>query len=128
MWSDFNQPIQDRNKNLSIASSYHSLSESSKVFSFFMAGFCFENGGRRAIRPILEKYQAGKVNSIILIYSYQVTFSSSSFYANGLSYGPNKGESEGYTVKSKERDFPILNYPLEQTEFYYAQKQGMAVL
>ena len=39
-----------------------------------------------------------------------------------------KGESEGYTVKSKERDFPISNYPLEQTEFYYAQKQGMADL
>ena len=35
------------------------------------------------------------------------------------------GESEGYTVKCKEKDFPISNYPLEQTEFYYAQKQGM---
>ena len=28
-----------------------------------------------------------------------------------------------YTVKSKEENFPISNYPLEQTEFYYAQKQ-----
>ena len=35
-----------------------------------------------------------------------------------------KGESEGYTVKCKEQDFPISNYPLEQTEFYYAQKQA----
>ena len=34
------------------------------------------------------------------------------------------GESEGYIVKTKEKDFPISNYPLEQTEFYYAQKQG----
>ena len=40
--------------------------------------------------------------------------------------GPHKGESEGYIVKSKERDFPISNYPLEQTEFYYGQKQGTA--
>lgn len=36
---------------------------------------------------------------------------------------PLKGESEGYTVKSKEEDFPISNYPLEQSEFFYAQKQ-----
>ena len=27
-------------------------------------------------------------------------------------------------MKSKEKDFPISNYPLEQTEFYYAQKQA----
>jgi len=38
---------------------------------------------------------------------------------------PYKGESEGYNVKTKEKDFPISNYPLEQTEFYYEQKQGM---
>lgn len=38
---------------------------------------------------------------------------------------PNKGESEGYTVKSKDEAFPISNYPLEQSEFYYGQKQGM---
>ena len=37
---------------------------------------------------------------------------------------PDKGESEGYTVKCKEKDFAISNYPLEQTEFYYAQKQA----
>ena len=39
-----------------------------------------------------------------------------------------KGESEGYTVKSREDDFPISNYPLEQTEFFYSQKQGIASL
>ena len=39
---------------------------------------------------------------------------------------PCKGESEGYIVKTKEKDFSISNYPLEQTEFYYEQKQGMA--
>ena len=39
-------------------------------------------------------------------------------------YYPSKGESEGYTVKCKEKDFPISNYPLEQTEFFYAQKQA----
>ena len=38
----------------------------------------------------------------------------------------NKGESEGYIVESKEDEFPISNYPLEQTEFFYGQKQGMA--
>ena len=27
-------------------------------------------------------------------------------------------------MKCKEKDFPISNYPLEQTEFYYAQKQA----
>ena len=39
---------------------------------------------------------------------------------------PSKGESEGYTVKSKGANFTISNYPLEQTEFLYEQKQGMA--
>ena len=37
---------------------------------------------------------------------------------------PMKGESVGYTVKSMEKDFPISNYPLEQTEFLYDSKQG----
>ena len=39
-----------------------------------------------------------------------------------------KGESEGYAVKSREEEFPISNYPLEQTEFFYSQKQGRASL
>ena len=38
----------------------------------------------------------------------------------------SKGESEGYTVKSREEEFPISNYPLEQSEFFYSQKQGIA--
>ena len=29
-------------------------------FSFYMFGFNFDHGGRRCIRPILEKYQSGK--------------------------------------------------------------------
>ena len=37
---------------------------------------------------------------------------------------PFEGESVGYTVKSMEKDFPISNYPLEQTEFLYDSKQG----
>ena len=40
---------------------------------------------------------------------------------------PNKDESVGYTVKSMEKDFTISNYPLEQTEFLYDSKQGMAI-
>ena len=35
-----------------------------------------------------------------------------------------EGESVGFTVKSMEKDFPISNYPLEQTEFLYDSKQG----
>ena len=38
----------------------------------------------------------------------------------------DKGESEGYTVKSKEEQFPISNYPLEESDFFYSQKQGIA--
>ena len=36
------------------------------------------------------------------------------------------GESEGYTVKSKEKDFTISDYPLLQTEFMYGSKTGKA--
>lgn len=35
-----------------------------------------------------------------------------------------KGESVGYTVKSMDKEFPISNYPLEQTEFLYDSKLG----
>ena len=47
-------------------------------------------------------------------------------YISSFEYfcSPLKGESEGYTVISKENSFPISNYPLEQTEFFYAQKQA----
>ena len=46
-------------------------------------------------------------------------------YIRGMKYKiPMKGESDGYTVKSMEKDFPISNYPLEQTEFLYDSKQG----
>ena len=38
-----------------------------------------------------------------------------------------KGESVGYTVKTMEKDFPISNYPLEQTEFLYDSKQGKGI-
>lgn len=40
----------------------------------------------------------------------------------------DKGESEGYTVKSKDEDFAISDYPLLQTEFFYDQKQGMDIV
>ena len=40
---------------------------------------------------------------------------------------PSEGESVGYTVKSMEKDFPISNYPLEQTEFLYDSKQGRMI-
>ena len=32
----------------------------------------------------------------------------------------------GYTVKSKEKDIAISDYPLLQTEFLYASKTGKA--
>lgn len=53
-----------------------------------------------------------------MILSKSIVFAFWIIFASSL-----KGESEGYTVKSKEENFPISNYPLEQTEFYYAQKQ-----
>ena len=56
-----------------------------------MTGFTFESGGKKCIRPILEKYQSG--------------------------------ESEGYTVKTREEDIAISEYPLLQTEFLYEQKE-----
>ena len=45
-----------------------------------------------------------------------------------LHYLSFEGESEGYTVKSKEKDIAICDYPLLQTEFLYASKKGMAEL
>ena len=84
-----------------------------------MAGFSFDNGGRRCIRPILEKYQSGKGSRMsILKHDWHETYF---FFLT-------KGESEGYTVRSREEEFPISNYPLEQTEFFYSQKQGIASL
>ena len=43
-----------------------------------------------------------------------------------ISSHPIIGESDGYKVKSKERDFPISDYPLLQTEFLYGSKTGTA--
>ena len=40
---------------------------------------------------------------------------------------PFEGESTGYTMKTLEKDFPISNYPLEQTEFLYDSKQGRVI-
>ena len=34
---------------------------------FFMVGFTFDNGGRRCIRPILEKYQSGKESIMFIL-------------------------------------------------------------
>ena len=54
-----------------------------------------------------------------------VNFLVKTFHSHvSLDFYPDKGESEGYSVKCKEKDFPISNYPLEQTEFFYAQKQA----
>ena len=39
---------------------------------------------------------------------------------------PDKGESEGYTVKTKDEDFAISDYPLLQSEFLYASTKGTA--
>ena len=74
-----------------------------------MAGFNFDNGGRRCIRPILEKYQQGKSQ-------YKIRSVSVFLFS--------QGESDGYTVETKEENFTISSYPLEQTEFLYGQKQG----
>ena len=39
---------------------------------------------------------------------------------------PSLGESEGFTVKSKEKEIAISDYPLLQTEFLYESKKGTA--
>ena len=39
---------------------------------------------------------------------------------------PIEGESEGYTVRSKEEILAISDYPLMQTEFLYDSKKGTA--
>ena len=31
-----------------------------------------------------------------------------------------------YTIKTKEKSFPVSDYPLLQTEFLYGSKKGMA--
>ena len=56
--SNFNQPIRHRDKNLSRIIS-EAIGFFVVVWEFLMAGFNFDNGGRRCIRPILEKYQQG---------------------------------------------------------------------
>ena len=40
---------------------------------------------------------------------------------------PFEGGSVGYTVRTMEKDFPISNFPLEQTEFLYDSKQGRVI-
>ena len=40
----------------------------------------------------------------------------------------SKGESEGYSVATKEKDIAISDYPLLQTEFLYASKKGKAYI
>ena len=102
-----------------------------------MAKMSFDHGGRRCIRPILEQYQSGidkmldfefhvvgKCWKMENFESLTIFFDKLSIYMLASIVYPDKGESEGYTVKCKEKDFPISNYPLEQTEFFYAQKQA----
>ena len=40
---------------------------------------------------------------------------------------PIEGESEGYTVRSKEEILAISDYPLMQTEFLYDSKKGREI-
>ena len=40
---------------------------------------------------------------------------------------PIEGESEGYTVRSKEEIIAISEYPLMQTEFLYDSKKGREI-
>ena len=67
----------------------------------------FEKFGH--VQPLSQTYEI----SLILIFCW------STFICV-----PMKGESVGYTVKSMDKEFPISNYPLEQTEFLYDSKLG----
>ena len=86
-----------------------------------MVNFKFSNNGRKCIRQILQTYQSG--NGSIFENKLSVKLSVGENLKNNLRI-PSEGESVGYTVKSMEKDFPISNYPLEQTEFLYDSKQG----
>ena len=69
--SKFYRPIRHRDKNLSRKNCFWA----EQIFSlFFMAGFNFESGGRRCIRPILEKYQSGKSRYFIAWSFYKLVF------------------------------------------------------
>ena len=85
-----------------------------------MVNFKFSSGGRKCIRQILQAYQSGNGRERLLIPKVQQCT---------IEYIENliEGESVGFTVKSMEKDFPISNYPLEQTEFLYDSKQGMII-
>ena len=85
-----------------------------------MVNFKFSSGGRKCIRQILQAYQSGTGRERLLIQQYTTSI---------IEYIENliEGESVGFTVKSMEKDFPISNYPLEQTEFLYDSKQGMII-
>ena len=85
-----------------------------------MVKFKFSNGGRKCIRQTLQTYQSG--------------FGTTKYFLQYLAFWiyvvisiPIKGESEGYTVKSMEKDFAISNYPLLQTQFLYDPKQGKMI-
>ena len=112
-----NQPIRHRGKSILIKL-YFSHFSSELFANTNMAGFSFDSGGRRCIRPILEKYQSGiwgtnKRHDIEINYILNIFWSI-----------PKTEESEGYTVKSKEKSFPVSIYPLMQSEFFYAHLQA----
>ena len=81
-----------------------------------MVNFKFSNNGRKCIRQILHPYQSGNWDDILKKMIKNLKIQESLI--------PIKGESIGYTVKSMEKDFPISNFPLEQTEFLYDSKKG----
>ena len=80
---------------------------------FGSSGYSF-HAGQKCIDPILHEYQSGKK------YFTDISFGTTS-RATKCS-----GESEGYIVRSKEKDIAISDYPLLQTEFLYASKKGKA--
>ena len=119
-YTNFNQPIGYRNKILS--STY--LFSSRQVRNIFGKFSKFNYGWVQVWHwwPTLYSGHSREIrnrkrvdNIIFMNYTYR-----------NYIFIPDKGESEGYTVKSKEEEFPISNYPLLQSDFLYSQKQGIA--
>ena len=47
-----------------------------------------------------------------------------SYFMGFIKIEPFEGDSKGYSVKTREEEFSISSYPLEQTEFLFQSKQG----
>ena len=104
-----NQPIRNRNKNIPIKLYFSHFSI--EIFANRnMVGFSFDSGGRRCIRPILEKYQSGIWGTIIIGHDIEINYLSNFF---SLSLKQRKVKATWWSQKKKA-------FLLVATRFYRA--------